>query len=228
MIELLRFSKKVEKLSSENYKEKDKAFKIICGMSNPKIIDPLLNVLEKEKYSYFGYMIVEVMGRFRDKRAVVPLVNLLYDEKVSGSNRNTICCVLAKIGDKRAIEPLLHVLFDPFMAVRRSAAQALKDLGEKQWLELLGDFTYDDNNDGRSRVANCGDPRIVEPLCRALNSFQHLSGVEEVNHRYFRYNVVDTIKNIGGNLVVEALKEAMNIDDPKLNGKLIEALKALN
>jgi HEAT repeat protein len=70
---------------------------------------------------------------------------------------------LGDLGNKRAVEPLIDLLGHITGTVRKSAADALRKLGEPNWQQMVkGD------GDDFSRLGMSGDPRAVRCLTAAL------------------------------------------------------------
>jgi HEAT repeat protein len=105
------------------------------------------------------------LGVLGHKRAVEPLINMLYRE-VWWSGRLVAAESLSKIGDSRAVTPLEEALVDFDSRVRKASAEALARLGYPAWQEIVtGDNFY--NNDFE-RLGSCNDKRAVELLITAL------------------------------------------------------------
>jgi len=93
----------------------------------------------------------EALGRFRDPRAVEPLLSLLKDE-LSGT-RGKAARSLGLLQDPRAIEPLrLQMMNDSDLFARNSAGWALRDMGSISVPALCGVVKIG-NNEARSLAA---------------------------------------------------------------------------
>ncbi|MBU1681055.1 MAG: HEAT repeat domain-containing protein [Bacteroidetes bacterium] len=101
-----------------------------------KVFEALISVLndrvEKEvDQSLFRESVVITLGKFKDPRAINPLITLLEKETKNESTnvRSAIIGVLSDIGDERAIEPLKKLsITDPYDYVRDEATEALEKL----------------------------------------------------------------------------------------------------
>jgi HEAT repeat protein len=130
----------------------------------------LLRDLQSEPTGLEYMMAARASSRLRDPRAVEPLIQAL--RHPDSFVRERAAEALGELGDARAIDPLVEALADPgdsdrleSMAVRHAAAIALAKLGEVDFRALgeIGDPCH-----GLERLAECGDPRLLTPLLRAL------------------------------------------------------------
>lgn len=109
---------------------------IALGNIGNSAVEPLLKVLETGDWKVKS-MVAEVLGKIGDKRAVKPLLKLLYNKNQNKYVRGHIIEVLGKIGDERAIEPLIKALDDKYIYVRLKAKNALdtiKPKGTGSWI----------------------------------------------------------------------------------------------
>jgi HEAT repeat protein len=113
----------------------------------------------------------EALGRFKDPRAVEPLIKTLDD--VDSRVRESAARSLGDLGDPRALKPLIKTLDDVDKWVRIAAASSLGELHDPRALEPLIK-TLDDVDKwvrivAASSLGELGDPRAVEPLIKALS-----------------------------------------------------------
>lgn len=84
--------------------------------------------------------IAVVLGKIKDKKAVEPLIDSLYNSRYKNQNkyvRGRIIEALGNIGDERAVDALINALDDQYIYVRIKAEEALgkiQALGKGSWL----------------------------------------------------------------------------------------------
>ena len=92
-----------------------------------------------------------ILGTIGDKRAVVPLINALKDEKKS--IRAGAAESLGILKDRRATLPLIETLEDPDVVVRANAAASLGTIADKEATQSLIDVIMDKTEREKIRTA---------------------------------------------------------------------------
>jgi HEAT repeat protein len=188
-----------------------------------RAVEPLINLLEKDKNRHMYNKVIEALGEIGDPRAVEPLIILLKDKdrhlrrdsakalgklgdpraveplilllKDKDQNlRSNSVIALGKIADPRAVEPLIGVLKDKDSLVRKAAVEALDKLGWKPQNKREEAFYLIGKQDWDGCV-KIGAP-AVEPLILLLK------GGED---RHIYNEIVKTLGEIGDRRAVEPL-----------------------
>ncbi|MBE0568949.1 MAG: HEAT repeat domain-containing protein [Deltaproteobacteria bacterium] len=137
--------------------------------------------------------------------------------------REAAAGALGKAGDPRAVDPLLYALGDPQDEVRNAAAAALKELGEPLGelihTSLTASWMDGGNLAGKAReeLAIRKDPRAVDPIARALGSW----------NLYVRVAAARTLMVLGGPRAVEPLIKAMGSRDKPVREAAAWALRKI-
>ena len=94
-------------------------------------VEPLVATLKNKS----SLVVVEVLGKIGDSRAVEPLISILKDE--NSDVRKTAAEAFGEIGDPQAVEPLIDALEDKDWGVRLAAVRALGKIGDRRAMESL-------------------------------------------------------------------------------------------
>ena len=182
---------RLEQISDSNLKEK-----IIVALGTTRTTDAfesLLN-LQNDPNLKIRLAVVQALSQLGSPRAVEPLARGLADAKACV--RVAAAEALGRLGDPRAVEPLVRSLADAGRDVRsahredlcwtdrdvderwagrdvrRTAAEALGELGDPRAVESLVRYLADADAGVRVAAAEAlgrlGDPRAVEPLTRII------------------------------------------------------------
>ena len=180
----------------------------------------LLLKIQSEPTGLRYMMAVRAASRLRDPRAVEPLIQAL--RHPVSYVRKWAAEALGELGDARAIDPLVEALADDgdpdrreSMAVRHAAAMALAKLGEVDFRAPGG---IGDPSHGLERLAECGDPRLLTPLLRALRD-PHDSRV--------RADAAAALGELGDLHAVQPLIHATMDNDWEVRSHALEALGEL-
>jgi HEAT repeat protein len=116
--------------------------------------------------------IATLLGELRDRRAVLPLIDLLQTGEASDDFANVrarAAEALGHLGDTQAVEPLMVALADEDAETRTNAIEALGRLGDRRAVEPLIAATRATRNPrGATILGNFGDQRAVVPLLAEL------------------------------------------------------------
>jgi HEAT repeat protein len=103
------------------------------------------------------------LGESRDPRLFEPLL------RAFASENQEVCVAaasgLACLGDVRAIEALTRALANASSGIRKGAAEALRQIGEPKWTEIVRGEDAD-----FERLGSCGDSRAEDLLVQALRA----------------------------------------------------------
>lgn len=136
-------------------------------IEDARAIDPLVALLESEK---FLPEVAQALGRIGSPQIVVgPLIAALH--RASPPDRVIISDVLVKFRSQ-AVEPLIGLLHDEVPNMRKIAAKALGQIGDRTAVEPLLVTLKDEQKDIAATAADAlgkiGDPQAVEGLVTVL------------------------------------------------------------
>lgn len=163
-----------------------------------RVIKPLIYFLKEESEDYFCYVerVFKELGDYK----LGPLIELLKNK--DKEIRILSAYALGKTGSYYAVKPLLELLGDRVWIVRRSAAIALIQLGDKIVNDLLKHINDISDDNVRYWIAeilgNIGE-KAIEPLITLLKS----------NDKMLRYYAAQAMSKIRDERVVNALIEAL-------------------
>jgi HEAT repeat protein len=140
------------------------------SQSNPE--DKLNSLIKKlqSKLPHTRAEAVKELGKIKDPRTVLPLINALKD--TDAYVRGQAAWILGEIKDVRAVQPLITTLKDDdYLYVRQEALKALGKIKDVQAIQPLIDALKDENPEINEEAAmaliGIGAP-ATEPLTRAL------------------------------------------------------------
>lgn len=144
----------------------------VAWLLKKEYLNLLINNLRDNNYNT-RLMALEGLGRSRDKRAVLPLIEALDDE--NPQIRLSAASALGKTDSKIALDPLIRALKDPDIFVRSSAAQALGELGyESATPALLDLFETESHNRVKATIVSVlgrlGSQRVIPALLKNLKN----------------------------------------------------------
>lgn len=213
----------LEKLLSENPRQRELGRRKLIRFKNPAAFDILLNALSHQN------LIVRKtacypLGNIGDNRAVEPLLAFLEDKSSRIASPPIIA--LGKIGDKRAVNSLIPMMNHPKHWIRRHTIEALENLSDKRAVPHITERLQDSHLKVRLAAAkalgNLGDIQSVPALIETLGDeyFLVADAVTKVNdgHANHWYSVLERYKN--AELRAEAAKSLGKL-------KAVEAIPAL-
>ena len=138
-----------------------------------KAVEPLLEIFEEEENGDNVERAAEILGKIKDSRAVVPLLEAR--EKATFSRRK-ITLALGEIGDNRAVEPLLKSLKKLSKYSKNDGIEvitALGDIGDSRAVKPLTRMLKDKDSkffsgEAATALGKIFDRRAVKPLIKAL------------------------------------------------------------
>ena len=137
----------------------------------PAAVEPLTNALRSVS-PFVRSAAAEALGRIKDPRAIEPLIRALSRDSYEYT-RAEAAWALASMEDPRVIGPLIDALSDQHPDVRAAAELALARLGPLSVEPLLQVLNKRGTAALRNSVVRAlggtNDPRVVEPLLRALD-----------------------------------------------------------
>lgn len=207
----------------------------LCNKNiNSSEIPVLINVLEDDN-RYIKDVVIDLLERSGDLRAVPALINILEDSDHECTKKNAICA-LGKFGDIRGVSALTKALRDSNYEVKCSAISALEKIGDSKPVhDLIDIFKKSDANMQKKIISALGiigdsksipfllntfeksDTNIQRSIIVALGEIRHLKPVPFLLN-IFEKSDTDTQKSI-----VFALGR---IGDPKSINTLLSALRS--
>jgi hypothetical protein len=126
------------KLSDKSQPENIRAFaaNILGNLKDPNAVDALISALSDGGFQLREAAIIS-LGQIGDKRATMPLLQLLGDKKCSMFSKNYTAKALGNIKDTRAVQTLIVCLNDENPSLRCESAKALGEIGDIRALEPL-------------------------------------------------------------------------------------------
>jgi HEAT repeat protein len=123
----------VEKMDSQDAREILTLVDILSEIGDPAVL-PLIESLKSED-EYRLRATARTLGKIKDRRAVLPLAQLL--SHPTHSVRGGACSALGKIGDTTITEEIIVMLYDSVETVRKSASVALGELKDQRGISPL-------------------------------------------------------------------------------------------
>lgn len=160
----------LEKLKSDNPKEREKAAYKLGRSEDPRVFEFLLAALS-DKDVRVQYAATAGLGSLKDERAVEPLINKLTHE--NERVRRDAASSLGKLADPRAIRPLINLLNDEKRSVRYCALASLGKIRDGAVLEGILIAANDSDNGIRKKATELlskikKDDAAVDALIKAL------------------------------------------------------------
>jgi HEAT repeat protein len=214
-------------------------------MEAKKDVRGIIEVL-KDKNEHVRNSAVEALAKIGEP-AVGPLIEAMEDWVV----RKYAAIALVKIGEP-AVETLIQALKDEDRYVRRHAAIALENVGDKRAVEPLIQALRDEDEGVRGNAASAleeiGDTRAVKPLIKALKdrdtnvralaaralgkigdarAVEPLTKALKNKYRGIRESAAEALVKIGDARAVEPLIEALKDEDAWVRKFAAEALEKI-
>ena len=158
------------------------------------------------------------MGKYADKRAVLPLITALKDQ--DRLTRTFAAQSLGLIGDRRAVDPLILLLKDSDPLVQGAAAQALGNLNDPRAIAQLLAFASDET------VQSSGYAFVALREMSADKSSAAVVGLASPNARV-RENAARLLATTKEPAVLAALKRALTDSDAKVRIAAFSSLASL-
>ncbi len=153
----------------------------LLRLQDPVVVPALLAALDIPDRRVQG-LVATVLGRLGDRRAVLPLIDLLRSAKPGtrtdvfdtfANVRAQAAEALGLLGDRQAVEPLIEALADEDAVTRGKAAQALGRLRDLRAVEpLIASLRAEHNPSTATILGNLGDRRAAEPLLDELEELR--------------------------------------------------------
>jgi HEAT repeat protein len=170
-------------------------------------IPSLLKALQHEDWLVRLHA-VESLGKARSKRAVVPLLSVLFNDPDSAVREDAVRA-LGEIGDPQAVEHLFTAMREP--GLRTLAVEALGQIGDRRAVPVLIDVVTGDSPPEVTRtVAGCGDQWNEEAItqgaaARALGAIADEraipSLVAALNHTFTRADAAAALAKFGSKVI---------------------------
>ncbi len=213
----------------------------LLHLQDPAVVPALLAALDIPDRRVQG-LVATVLGRLGDRRAVLPLIDLLRSAKpgtlteaafdIFASVRARAAEALGLLGDKQAVEPLIEALADEDPSTRGTAVKALGRLRDLRAVEPLIASLHADKYPWTPNIlGNLGDPRAVEPLLDELEDLRRSpAGSSETQtrwHTVYYYYVILALGKLGDPRA-KPLLEWVRIHEqtPVLKGKSLSDMAA--
>jgi HEAT repeat protein len=142
------------------------ALKRLDALAIPALLDELPRASSPDQRE----AITRLLGYYRDKRIVAPLIELLQDK--NRTIREKAAYALRATRDPRSVEPLVARLRDSDPTVRRAACWTLGEIGDTRAVEplirSLEDNSLDVQDSASCALSEIPDSRSLEPLLARL------------------------------------------------------------
>jgi HEAT repeat protein len=214
-----------------------------------KKINHLKNLPAKEAVSILNFFagketnpkvllcIVQMIGKFKDKSSVIPLIDILTDYKKPEEQDKylKIRCATAKIlgelKDDSAVVPLMYIMNDKneYYQIRLSSAEALGRIGNIYAVAPLINIVTDEEEKSvylRESAAKAlgmlGDERAVDPL---ISIIETKKGIID-KFTFLKEKTIEALGKLGFNpdKKLNALKKTLMDESPQVRISGMEAL----
>lgn len=197
---------------------RDSASEALKEIGKPAV-EPLIKVLRDDENMQAQIRATTILGDIKDNRAVEPLIYALKSASKASSQESTILGIeaataLGKIKDARAVAPLIEALSVEDIRIRRSAADALREIGEPSVEPLIASFKNKTKNIKLIATIILGDlkdKRATEPLIQEI-LLDDFGETEWVLRAAFRTEAAKALGKIKDPRAIEVLK-SMRDDD---------------
>ena len=215
-------------LMDKDSRVRNRALLTLSDMQDHRVVPALIKVLRDDKDETIQANAVGILGRFKDKRAVKPLI-----EALRGKNYLVRACasyVLGEIKDPQAVDVLCKALRDEKPEVRVRATMALRNIRDKRavgpLIEALKDPDWEVVIRTAEALGKIGDTRAVESLISIL--MEELKSPRKINivRDYIREGT-DDLPWAGTNMTVAlpVIRALGWIGDERATQPLLTALK---
>jgi hypothetical protein len=131
--------KQINNLTDSDHIVRVNAILDLSELNDSRAVEPLIQVLKDDPST--REMVLKVLGRFKDPKAVDALVNALEDKNL----RKSAAFALGEQNDSRAVEPLIQVLSEDGKSSRRTAAYLLGEMRDPRAIEPLTQALNDED-----------------------------------------------------------------------------------
>lgn len=175
-----------------------RAIDALAKIGRPAVESLIQSLRDGDRYVREGA--AEALGRIKDSRAVIPLLETLNDHGINHESVRSLGMIgepsvkplldmtgvkdpqvrmyvieaLGETKDRRALDPLMKALRDPDPRVRANAAKGLGKIMDRQvvqpLIEILGDRNAYARNCAAEALGMIKDKRAVKPLMELLDS----------------------------------------------------------
>jgi HEAT repeat protein len=135
-------SQLIEYLDSSEKETRERAAERLGKLRDPIAVDALIHALTDES-SDVRRSVLLALRRIGDKRAIVPMTNMLRDGDTS-VRRRASAWMMSHPGDQAMVEPLIDIMLDEqcSLGARDFAAMMLGKLGDKRAVEPLHQLLF--------------------------------------------------------------------------------------
>jgi HEAT repeat protein len=168
-------------------------------------VTPLINDLSNREYPRHLFMVIALLGKIGDHRAVEPITPFLNDK--DPDIRVASSLALWDMPDLRAFESLLKALKDENAEVRENAVAALGQLQDARAAKSMLDlFLKDPDKRVKARAARCLGQLKYYPAVDEL-----IKGIPkcDVEHRDLEIAIVEALGELGDPKALAPLTEIM-------------------
>jgi HEAT repeat protein len=223
----------VSELGSRDGSLRQAAAEALGELGDARAVKPLIAAL-KDENAEVRQAAAGALGEMGDPHAdaVEPLIAVLKDENVGV--RQAAAGALGEMGDRHAVEPLIAALGDGNINVRRSATHSLGLIWDLQLVSDLGSIDSAVRRAAAEALGDLGDRHTVEPVIAALqdeNAEVRQAAAEALGDLGDRRAVEPLIAVLQDENaeVRQAAAEALGrLDDPRAVKPLIAVLKDEN
>ena len=207
--------KHILKLLSDECKfVRETVLDLISQEHDPKLTEPLLNLLEKETFYDNKKKIAKILAKSGDKRAVLPLINAMSLDDIV---KPDIVNALEELGETLNTKPVITALNHKNPFIHLAACCALSRKGDKRALKPLINYLKSDNprRDFAARaLGGIKDEKAVDFLIKAL----------EDKDKWVRSEAIEALGKIGNKKAVDVLIKALDEEDKWIRERAVRAL----
>jgi HEAT repeat protein len=164
---------------NRNERVRAMAAKVLGIIKDPDAVNPLIDMLSKDRYYGTQKSSARALGFIGDQRAIPALIDTLKDEKSYARNEATRA--LGNFKDVRVTDALISALRES--SVRREARESLGRIGNIAMDTLLASLKDEAIQEDIAVILGKitdPDPKAIEPLTNLVSSKKHSTSYEAV------------------------------------------------
>ncbi len=142
----------------------------LSKFNDPRAVEAIYDCFDDENPDIHELSVIK-LGEKKDQRSVIPLLNLLNEDKTE--NEDDVIEILGNLQVIMAVEPIIKKLKDEDLKVRLSSAEALGTISNERAIEPLMSLLKDENPMLREKAVKAlkkiNSSQAVLPVIAALN-----------------------------------------------------------